>query len=337
LHIAVHNASHALSEGLAIVQANGATRGSRNGPVIAMDEPMTVSYLNPAQRVVFAPERDANPFFHLYECLWMLQGRRDVGGVAEYVPGMRNYSDDGQTFNAAYGHRWRRHFGRDQISWAIEQLKAEGGAADRRVYLGIWDVRRDWKYTLDKPCNVGLCFRVRSNGKLDMTVFNRSNDLVLGLAGANVVHMSFLHELVALASGYPLGVYHQISNDLHMYTEAPATIGAQPLAGRWTPEADPYVQRLVEPYPIMEVDWDTWQVDLETFQRYGNVVGLRDRFFRRVCGPMMAAHRYYRKHEGVDRYNGAIEILEQCLASDWAVAGREWMERRRDKWLEKAR
>lgn len=337
MHIAVTNASHALSEGLAILQEHGHDRPSRNGPVTAMDEPMTVSYMEPTQRVVFAPERDANPFFHLFECLWMLQGKRTVAPVAQFVPGMRNYSDDGHVFNAAYGHRWRRHFGRDQISWAIEELRREGGADDRRVYLGIWDARNDHKPSLDKPCNVGLSFRVRSTGRLDMTVFNRSNDLVLGLAGANVVHMSFLHELVALASGHPLGTYHQVSNDLHMYREAPATIAAQPLAGTWSAATDPYAQGHVEPYPIMEVPWETWLEDLETFQRYGNVVGLRDRFFRRVCGPMMAAHRHYRDNTGIERYDGAIEILEQCLASDWATAGREWMQRRRDKWLEKAR
>ena len=320
-----------------MVATHGAARPSRNGPVLAMDEPVTVSYLNPDQRVLHAPEREANPFFHLYECLWMLQGRRDVAPVAEFVPSMRNFSDDGRVFNAAYGHRWRRHFGRDQVTWAIEQLRERGGDSDRRIYLGIWDPRHDHKPSLDKPCNVGLAFRVRSTGKLDMTVFNRSNDLVLGLAGANVVHMSFLHEVVARASGLPLGAYHQVSNDLHMYTEAPATIAALPLAGRWSIRDDPYAQGRVEAVPVMEVDWQTWQEDLETFQRYGNVVGLRDRFFRRVCGPMMAAHRHYRRNEGRERYVGAIEILEQCVASDWATAGREWMQRRLDRWEEKAK
>lgn len=335
MHLQVRNAAQALSEGLLMVEQQGAERRSRNGPVIAMNEPCTITYHQPAERVVFAPEREANPFFHLYECLWMLAGRRDVAGVAEYVPGMRNYSDDGKVFNAAYGHRWRKHFGRDQINWAIDELRKPGGAEDRRVFLGIWDARHDHNPSLDKPCNVGLCFRVRSDGALDMTVFNRSNDLVLGLAGANVVHMSFLHEVVARASQFPLGRYHQISNDLHMYTQAPATIAARPLAGRYDHAKDPYAQGWVEPYPIMEVDWNLWQEDLHLFLNYGNVVGLRDRFFRRVAAPMLAAHKHYSRHTGEARYMGAIEILDQCLATDWAIAGREWMERRLNKWREK--
>lgn len=336
MHFTAQSAEHALSQGLEVLQRFGAPRASRNGPVLAMDEPVVVSYVHPDRRVVFAPERDANPFFHLFEFLWMMQGRRDVRGVAEFVPGMRNYSDDGRQFNAAYGHRWRRHFKVDQVELAVEALRAEGGAEDRRVFVQMWDARVDNRQTLDKPCNVGAAFRVRSDGRLDMTVFNRSNDLVLGLAGANVVHMSMLHELVASCSGRPLGTYHQATNDLHMYVENPATIASLPLAGSWSEDRDPYVQGLVASHPVAEVGWRTWVEDLETFQRYGNVVGLRDRFFRRVCGPMMLAHRHYRENEGAERYEGAIEILEQCLASDWATAGREWMQRRLDRWTEKA-
>lgn len=336
MHIKVRNAAHALSEGLLRIDEEGVARASRNGPVLAMDEPVTVTYAKPDERVVFAAEREANPFFHLYECLWMLAGKRDVASVAEFVPSMRNYSDDGKTFNAAYGYRWRRHFGRDQIDWVVGELRKPDANQDRRLYLGIWDPRHDYQPSLDKPCNVGLSFRVRSDLRLDMTVFNRSNDLVLGLAGANVVHMSFLHEVVARAAGLPLGQYHQISNDLHLYTTAPASIAARPLSGLWGPSTDSYAQGFVAPYPVMEVDWQTWNEDLNTFLQFGNVVGLRDRFFRRVAGPMMAAHTHYRRHKGAERYEGAIEILEQCLASDWRAAGIEWMERRLARWKEKA-
>lgn len=337
MHTRVRNASQALSEGLAMVEAHGAQRPSRNGPVIAMDEPVTVTYLRPDERVIFYPEREANPFFHLFECLWMMEGRRDVKPVAEYVPSMRNYSDDGRVFNAAYGYRWRQHFRRDQIDWVINELRGEKAGEDRRLHVGIWDPRHDHLPSLDKPCNLGMTFRVRSDGALDMTVHNRSNDLVLGLAGANVVHMSFVHEVVARAAGLPLGRYHQVTNDLHMYTEAPATIAARDLAGTWAEETDPYARGWAAPFPVMEVDWATWQEDLATFMKFGNVVGLRDRFFRRVCGPMLAAHRHYKTREGEERYTGAIEILDQCLASDWAMAGREWMERRLARWQEKAK
>lgn len=341
MHLYVNNATHALSDVLAVVLTHGTERPSRNGPVRVMDEPVTVTYERPEERVVFAPEREANPFFHLYECLWMMNGQRDVRSVATYVPGMRNFSDNGTTFNAAYGHRWRKHFGIDQIAWAVEQLRAPNGADSRRVHIAMWDPKADTKPSLDLPCNLGVTFRVRSDGRLDMTVHNRSNDLVLGMTGANVVHMSFLHELVARASGFPVGRYHQIANDLHLYLEAPSTTPVLPLAGAYgTGELiDPYALGHVRPFPVMEASstLETWLEDCATFLQYGPVVGLRDRFFRRVAAPVLKAHQHYRDHSGEERYLGAIEILDQCIADDWRAACREWMERRLVKWQEKAK
>ena len=46
------------------------------------------------------------------------------------------------------------------------------------------------------PCNTAIYFKVRE-GKLNMTVSNRSNDVIWGTFGANVVHMSILQEYVA--------------------------------------------------------------------------------------------------------------------------------------------
>lgn len=338
MHIYARNAAQALSSGLALVlEAAGPPRPSRNGPVRAMDEPLTITYRRPAERVLFHPEREANPFFHLYEFLWMMNGQRDVKSVADYVPGMRNYSDDGRRFNAAYGHRWRKHWGHDQVDWLVQRFSdLDLAASDRRAYLGIFDPRIDQKPTLDVPCNLGNAFRVRSDGSLDMTVFNRSNDLVLGAFGANVVHMSMLHELVAQATGLPLGCYHQVTNDMHIYLEEPVTARVLPLAGKWDPETDEYASGKVGSHPILSTDWVTWNNDLHLFMQYGNVVALQDRFFRRVAGPVVSAHRHYREHKGEERYTGAIEILEQCVADDWRLACQDWMLRRLRKWQEKA-
>lgn len=339
MHIHVQNAADGLSTGLWVLMKHaGPPRPSRNGPVRAMDEPLVITYEHPDQRVLFYPEREANPFFHLYECLWMMAGRKDVAPLAEYVPSMRNYSDTGVTFNAAYGHRWRKHFGVDQLKWAIERLSDHALAfEDRRCMLAMWDPRKDTQPSLDIPCNVNVKFRCRSDGRLDMTVDNRSNDLVLGAFGANVVHMSFLHELVARAAGLPMGRYHQVTNDMHIYLEHDVTPRVLPLAGTWTPDQDPYHSGMVTPFPIMEVHWTEWFEDLELFLKYGNVVGLRDRFFRRVAGPVVLAHQHYREHSGEERYLGALEILEQCLASDWRLACQEWLVRRLNAWKEKSR
>ena len=128
---------------------------------------------------------------------------------------MKNFSDDGKVFNAAYGHRWRKHFGTDQLLDVINLLKQD--ISTRQAVIQMWDVEDLVKDTCDKACNTQLIFDTRNN-KLNMTVFNRSNDVWWGAYGANAVHFSFLQEVIARAIDYPLGEYRQVSNNFHLYT-----------------------------------------------------------------------------------------------------------------------
>ena len=133
--IKARNVQQALPEALYQLRNEGVERESRNGPVRMFPEPVTTVYLRPAERVMFWPERDCNPFFHLVESLWMLAGRRDVEYVARYVERMRTYSDDGKVFHGAYGFRWRNFFFDDQLPKIIDVLKANPD--DRRQVLSM--------------------------------------------------------------------------------------------------------------------------------------------------------------------------------------------------------
>ena len=67
----------------------------------------------------------------------------------------------------------------------------------------MWDAKQDLSHrneSKDLPCNTHVYFSIRE-GFLDMTVCNRSNDLIWGCCGANAVHMSFLQEYVATMWG----------------------------------------------------------------------------------------------------------------------------------------
>ena len=76
---------------------------SRVGEVLVMPTPVTTVYQYPEERVLFNAKRDANPFFHLMEGLWMLAGRNDVEWITFFNSTFDQFSDDGETFNAAYG------------------------------------------------------------------------------------------------------------------------------------------------------------------------------------------------------------------------------------------
>lgn len=130
---------------------------SRLGPVRAVEGPCLITFERPLERVLSNPRRRANPFFHLFEALWMLAGRDDLASVAYYNKRLRESSDDGQRLNGAYGYRWR---GKDNHYFVGDEDSSRGGYAQfdqlnaivhhlkvnptsRRAVLQMWNVERD--------------------------------------------------------------------------------------------------------------------------------------------------------------------------------------------------
>lgn len=305
------------------LQTVGIKRDSRNGPVTMFPEPVTTVYEKPTERVLFSPERDANPFFHLAEALWMLAGRSDVEFIARYVERMRQYSDDGVSFHGAYGYRWRNHFGFDQLNTIISALRKNKDC--RRQVLSMWDASvdlgRDGK---DFPCNLQAVFQVAWDGRLDMMVTNRSNDIILGAYGANVVHFSFLHEYLAARIGVPVGIYRQVSANFHAYNADLAkvkdVVRAEPYDGTLTSIP------LIENNPTDE-SLHAWEIDLSRYLRDDSAVWNHP-FFKYVAAPMA---RVYRAHKAKNRAAALGYLTEMPANNDWRKAGYEWLVRRYNK------
>lgn len=334
--ISVRNVGWALPYGMDLLRTVGVKRSSRNGQVIASTEPVTTRYERPTERVIFWGERDANPTFHLMESLWMLAGRKDLPFLTKYVKRMSQFSDDhGKTQPGAYGFRWRSHFGKDQVSWAVKRLA--DNADDRRVVIQMYDPFIDQRAAdengKDVPCNVSLHLQVAADGKLDMTVFCRSNDMVWGAYGANAVHFSMLQEYVASSIQREVGRYWQVSDNFHAYEDAFRQV--EELNGSYAPD-EPYTRGEVKPYPIMSTPPKIWEDDLKLYMEHGPIVGLRDGFFRRVVTPVDMAHKAYRENRGEDKFKIPLEIIQQCKAEDWKRACEEWYLRRQAAW-ERAR
>lgn len=309
----------------------GIVRDSRNGPVIMFPEPATIVYSNPMERVVFWPERDANPFFHAAEALWMLAGRRDVKYVAQFVKRMASFSDNGKNFHAAYGYRWRKNFQRDQLNELIVGLKTNPDC--RRQVLGIWDVRKDLsRQGLDLPCNIGATFQIDHSGKLNMVVHNRSGDAMMGALGANVVHFSLLQEYIAAGVGVPVGKYWQVSSNLHVYMndfEKFRDLAIHAPDPFRTIERCPYAQGIVQTTSVIDIPLKEWEEDLAMWMKNPVKVGLRSQFFLRTATPMFMAHKAHKKGDT----EGAIEIVQSQMLehSDWKLACLEWLQRRKEK------
>lgn len=339
--IRARNVHQALPEALYQIQRHGVKRDSRNGPVLKFPEPCTIVYEHPCERVVFWPEREANPTFHLLEALWMLAGRNDVQFVASLVPRMATFSDDGQTLNGAYGYRWRHHFRTpegqviDQIQTIAQALRLNRNC--RRQVLSMWDGGHDLGLqSKDLPCNTHAYFSINDDGLLDMMVCNRSNDLVWGALGANAVHFSVLQEFMASLIGVGVGRYWQTSNNMHLYLEHHEKL-MEELSPKAYPsqqyrETCPYESGRVKPSPLVpQGDANAWLREVEMFLDVGVAMGMRDPFVKRVAAPLAEAYALYRSAESPSGLTQALDRVGHCEAEDWRLAAQEWYERRLEK------
>lgn len=318
-----------------------ARRSSRVGDIIQVTEPMTITYQNPRQRVLFNKVRDANPFFHLYESLWMLAGRNDVAPLTYYSSQYgKIVSDDGVTQHGAYGWRWIRHFtedgGRvlpiDQLKEICDNLRKNPDC--RRQVLAMWDPSSDLgTSSKDLPCNTHAYFLV-NDCKLDMTVCNRSNDMIWGMLGANVVHFSILQEYMAACIGVEVGVYNQFTNNLHVYTDRwiPDLWLADRTLDYYTVRAPygevrhvDYIQPLVKDPNVFDLEVKYF---VERHQQDALAMDLNEPFLRETAQPMCVAfHHYKRKDDGL-----ALATIESVKSDDWRIAGRNWLRRRAEGW-----
>ena len=356
--IEVRNVNEALPAGLQYLWEEGERETSRNGPVVVAPGPVCTIYLHPTERVLFSPVRDANPYFHFMEALWMLSGSNETEFPCRFNKGYNQFSDDGKTMWDAYGWRWRKFFGWDQLEAIAKELRAN--PSSRRCVLAMWNAwpnagdydqnRTDFTIEHDElashdfyvathggkavPCNTHAYFDCR-HGVLNMTVLCRSNDIVWGAYGANAVHFSMLQELMAAWVGVPVGVYSQVSNNYHLY---PDNLGGEArwkeMAGLppWPPVLDPYTQFIrLKPYPMVKsgAPVETWLEELNCFM--ADPVDLAgfpytEPFFPDVAVPLYRSWTARKEKRGT-----GLQELEDCKASDWKLAATEWIQRREAK------
>jgi thymidylate synthase len=326
---------------------------SRAGSVLVSPKPVTSVYLQPRERVLFDAVRNANPFFHMMEGLWMLAGRSDAKFLNHYVRDFgKNFAEDGLYIHGAYGDRWRSAFGFDQLTEIVDKLRKNPD--DRQCVLQMWDSRPgaqhdagcddlmgEWK---DRPCNTQAFFRVRKehtfrfrggestyDDKLDMTICCRSNDIVWGAYGANAVHFSMLQEYMAGRIGVDVGTLYQVSNNYHGYTAVLDALGDPMLQ-----ESDLYTSGEVHALD-MGTDWGRWDEDLKHFMKWhddilwaeGHVsfgTSFFNEWFTQV--PMRAAISNWCHRRG-DKEK-ALDFASRIAASDWRTACTQWLQRRYD-------
>lgn len=351
------NVNELLALGADHLALYGLPEESRAGPVVVSPTPVCSVYERPTERVLFSQKRDANPFFHLHESLWMLAGRDDAASLNHYVGDFgERFAESSGKIHGAYGRRWRGGLGVDQLDEVVEKLRKNPG--DRQCVVQMWDavgfddLVGNWR---DRPCNTHVYLRVRQEQApqvdgapffsslkapvLDLTVLCRSNDIVWGAYGANAVHFSMLQEYLAGRVGVKVGRMYQFSNNYHGYVDALDRLGEPHLLFE---EHDPYECGEVYPVAIGE-DWEHWDEDVRHYMDWHDH-GLWSRptdsvdvdppdgfynmnFFVGVAGAMAACNWLWKQGR---RYE-ALRNTASIKASDWQRAAQEWMARRMER------
>lgn len=339
--IKARGVNDAYAQGIEYLEDYGELQASRAGPVLVAPTPVATVYSNPQERVLFDSVRDANPFFHLFESLYLLAGWRDARWLDQFVENFSaRFAEHDGNQHGSYGFRWRHHFDiegggspnlPDQLDTIVRMLRSN--PADRRAVLTMWDPAADLGVDRrDIPCNSHCYFRVRqgdAGSVLDITVCCRSNDIIWGCYGANAVHFSILQEYLAGRVGVGVGTYTQVSNNYHAYTEVFNRIRAG------TFFAD---------YPKVSVignDWETWDDDLRKFMSWTVIRRLdkllpqnsednlfKNTWFQKTAMPMFVAHRLWSAGD----YRAALSLAKSRIgALDWQLACVSWMQRRLER------
>lgn len=316
IEIIGRNAPQAYIEGLWRFRAAAKSEDTRNGEAMVLPAPVFLTVQFPEERLLNCPVRNVNPFFHAMEFVWMMAGRNDAEWIGQFNKRMHSYADDG-ILRGAYGWRWSNPI--TQIQHTIALLQKDAGT--RQAVLAMWDVVYDSSLNTnsDRPCNTHIYFRVDASDNLNMTVCNRSNDFVWGMMGANIVHMTLLHEMIASAAGYKLGMYHVFSNNCHIYTGLPHFNEIY----NTSLDVDIYKgeDRCEELFPILA--GTTAQEFMEECEEF--VLGgalFKSEWLQHVAYPIKQAYLDKKKRD---------YWLNEIMAPDWFRACADWEIRRQEK------
>lgn len=175
------------------------------------------------------------------EVAWQLLGTKDAKFIMQYAPKLWGKflapTDLPIDYvETAYGYRWRKQFGRDQLMLAIDALKND--PTNRQCWVSAWDPSCDGlgqpNQPANIPCPVGFHLNVVEAGfgksRLNLAVTLRSSDAAVGLPYDTLAY-SMLLCLIANSLGLRPG--HLSLTLCHVHYYAPQSeIVSKSLIGR---------------------------------------------------------------------------------------------------------
>ena len=197
-------------------------------------------------RLPVAGNRRYWPKIAAAETAWQFMGTQSPDWILENAPKMwQDFVEDGK-LKTAYGYRWREHFGRDQLSLALEEL--ENNPSNRQIYISSWDPATDGlggPQPKNIPCPVGFSL-TRTGDALHCSVFIRSSDVFIGLPYDIMCYSLTLDAIAASIRCFPATMHVTLAhphyymphasmiNECLLGEQADWTVDVQPLMPGWT-------------------------------------------------------------------------------------------------------
>lgn len=151
------------------------------------------------------------------EQIWFVSGaRKPADFLRDFTKIWDDFTNPGDVLTVAYGYRWRRHFGRDQLGMLVKLLQKD--PSSRHGVVVTWDPANDGLGGVSKgnvPCPFTFTVNI-IGGRLHLMNVVRSNDMVLG-APHDVAGFALLQCMLAQHLGVKPGKYTHVIANAHIY------------------------------------------------------------------------------------------------------------------------
>lgn len=151
------------------------------------------------------------------EQIWFVSGaRKPEIFLRNFTKIWDDFTNPGDVVTVAYGYRWRKHFGRDQLGLLLKMLGSD--ASSRHGVVITWDPASDGLGGTSKgniPCPYTFTVNI-IGGRLNLMNVVRSNDMILGFPH-DVAGFALLQMMLAQKLDVHPGIYTHIIANAHVY------------------------------------------------------------------------------------------------------------------------
>jgi thymidylate synthase len=151
------------------------------------------------------------------EQIWFLMGNKNLRFLQNFTKIWDDFAEENNCVESAYGYRWRKHFGRDQIGGLIKLLQKD--PTSRHGVILMWDPADDGLANgtnkKNVPCPYTFTVQI-IGGKLHLHLVIRSNDMMLGNPH-DVAGFALLAYMLAQKLNVPVGFLTTSISNAHIY------------------------------------------------------------------------------------------------------------------------